>query len=188
MELLVPPGSFLAAGPDLLDPNFRHAVVLIGQHGPGGAYGLVLNRVSPHTTDGVLDDSLALGRAKVPISLGGPVGLDTLQIVHRAPQHVEGGVELCDGLFLGGEFESLGRYVEQDPDAFRRDVRLFLGYAGWGAGQLEAELESGTWLPAPADTAAVFESDPERLWRQVVRRLGESTQGFERQPPDPRWN
>lgn len=188
MELLVPPGSFLAAGPDLLDPNFRHAVVLIGQHGPGGAYGLVLNRVSPHTTDGVLDDSLALGRAKVPISLGGPVGLDTLQIVHRAPQHVEGGVELCDGLFLGGEFESLGRYVEQDPDAFRRDVRLFLGYAGWGAGQLEAELESGTWLPAPADTAAVFESEPEHLWRHVVRRLGESTQGFERQPPDPRWN
>lgn len=188
MELLVPPGSFLAAGPDLLDPNFRHAVVLIGQHGPGGAYGLVLNRVSPHTTDGVLDDSLALGRAKVPISLGGPVGLDTLQIVHRAPQRVEGGVELCDGLFLGGEFESLGRYVEQDPDAFRRDVRLFLGYAGWGAGQLEAELESGTWLPAPADTAAVFESDPERLWRDVVRKLGGTTQGFEHQPPDPRWN
>jgi putative transcriptional regulator len=175
MELLVPPGSFLAAGPDLLDPNFLHAVVLIGQHSAGGAYGLVLNRLSPHTTDDVLDDSLALGRAKVPISLGGPVGLDTLQILHRAPARVDGGVELCDGLFLGGE-------------AFRRDVRLFLGYAGWGAGQLEAELAAGTWLPAPPEAAAVFESEPAQMWRHVVRRLGATTEGFERQPPDPRWN
>ena len=188
MDLLVAPGSFLAAGPDLLDPNFLHTVVLIGQHGTGGAYGLVLNRLSKHTTDNVLDDSLALGRVPVPISLGGPVGLDTMQILHRAPARVDGGVELCDGLFLGGEFESLGRYAEQDPESFRRDVRLFLGYAGWGAGQLEAELASGTWLPAPPDAAAVFERDPAKLWHQVVRRLGSTTEGFERQPPDPRWN
>ncbi|HVS18299.1 MAG TPA: YqgE/AlgH family protein, partial [Planctomycetota bacterium] len=153
-----------------------------------GAYGLVLNRVSPHTTDSVIDDSLALGRAKVPISLGGPVGLDTMQIVHRAPEHVDGGVEVCDGLYLGGEFESLGRYVEADPESFRRHVRLFLGYAGWGAGQLEAELTLGTWLPVPPDVPAVFESDPTRLWRHVVRRLGASTEGFDHQPPDPSWN
>lgn len=188
MDLLVPPGSFLAAGPDLLDPNFLHAVVLIGQHGPNGAYGLVLNRVSPHTTDAVLDDSLALGRVKVPISLGGPVGLDTLQILHRAPEHVQGGVEICDGLFLGGEFESLGRYVESDPEGFRRDVRLFLGYSGWGAGQLEAELTHGTWLPAPPDVSAIFDGAPKDLWRAVVRRLGETTEGFDHQPPDPSWN
>lgn len=188
MDLFVAPGSFLASGPDLLDPNFMHTVVLIGQHGEGGAYGLVLNRVSPQVTCDVLDDSLALGRASVPISLGGPVGLDTLQILHRAPQRVDGGVEVCDGLFLGGEFESLGRYVESDPQAFQRDVRLFLGYSGWGAGQLEHELTQGTWLPAPPDVSAVFEVRQDNLWRDVVRSLGHSAQGFDQQPPDPSWN
>jgi putative AlgH/UPF0301 family transcriptional regulator len=67
------PGSCLAAGPDLLDPNVLHTVVRIGQHGAGGAYGLGLSRLSKHTTDDVLDDCLALGRSRVPISLGGPV-------------------------------------------------------------------------------------------------------------------
>jgi putative transcriptional regulator len=188
MDLFVAQGTLLAAGPQMLDPNFMHSVVLIGQHSAMGAYGLVLNRVSKQTTRDVLDDSLILGRVPVPLSLGGPVGLDTLQILHRAPGRVEGGVEVCDGLWIGGEFESLGRYAETDTNAFRRDVRLFLGYAGWGAGQLEAELAQSTWLPAPAHPPAVFEAPPERLWRDVVRSLGEKALGLEEQPPDPSWN
>lgn len=187
MDLRVDPGILLAAGPELLDPNFMHAVVLMGEHSEQGAYGLVVNRRSPHLTKDVISDQLELGRLRVPIWIGGPVGLDTLQILHRAPERLTGGVELADGVWIGAELESVSAYAVEEPDAFERNVRLLLGYSGWGAGQLEAELAEGTWLPAPGTAERVF-GDPETLWKRVVRSLGEATEGFEGQPPDPTWN
>jgi putative transcriptional regulator len=188
MDLRVDPGILLAASPDLLDPNFMHAVVLMGEHSEQGAYGLVVNRRSSHVTKDVLSDALGLGRLEVPLWIGGPVGLDTLQILHRAPQHLCGGVEVADGVWIGAELEGVAALARQDPQAFARDVRLILGYSGWGEGQLEAELVEGTWLPAPGSAERVFEPRHEALWRQVVRSLGRATEGLDEQPPDPSWN
>lgn len=188
MDLRVAQGTLLAAGPELLDPNFMHAVVLIGEHTDQGAYGLVVNRRSTHTTREVLSDDLTLGRLPVPIWIGGPVSLDTLQILHRAPDRLTGGVEVADGVWIGAELEALGRFAEEDPQEFERKVRLYLGYSGWGAGQLEGELALGTWLPAPGTAERVFSDRPEGLWRRVVRSLGNAAEGLDEQPPDPAWN
>ena len=188
MDLHVAQGTLLAAGPDLLDPNFMHAVVLVAEHTEQGAYGLVLNRRARHSTRDVLTEELALGRHPLPIWIGGPVSLDTLQILHRAPAELSGGVEVADGVWIGAELESLGALAEASPERFERDVRLYLGYAGWGGGQLELELATGTWLPAPGGAQQVFSTRPEQLWREVVRSLGQSTEGLDQQPPDPSWN
>jgi len=188
MDLYVAQGTLLAAGPELLDPNFMHAVVLIGEHTDQGAYGLVVNRRSAHTTRDVLSDELALGRLPIPIWIGGPVALDTLQILHRVPERLSGGVEVSDGVWIGADLERLGAYAEQAPEEFERNVRLFLGYSGWGAGQLESELVEGTWLPAPGDAERIFNDRPEALWRRVVRSLGQAAEGLDEQPPDPTWN
>jgi putative transcriptional regulator len=188
MDLRVAQGTLLAAGPELLDPNFMHAVVLIGEHTDQGAYGLVVNRRSTHTTRDVLSDDLVLGRLPIPIWIGGPVSLDTLQILHRVPERLTGGVEVAEGVWIGAELESLGQFAEEAPEEFERSVRLFLGYSGWSAGQLEGELALGTWLPAPGTAERIFSDRPEALWRRVVRSLGRATEGLDEQPPDPAWN
>ncbi len=188
MELHVEQGTLLAAGPDMLDPNFMHAVVLICQHSGEGAYGLVVNRLAKHTTKDVLSDELALGRLEVPLYIGGPVGLDTLQVLHRAPARLQGGAEIVNGIWIGADLESLGAYAREAPGEFRRYVRLVLGYSGWGEGQLEGELGVGVWLPAACSAEQVFGIEPARLWRTVVRSIGVETQGLDDQPPDPQWN
>jgi putative transcriptional regulator len=188
MDLLVAPGTLLLAGADMLDPNFMHSVVLIGQHSAEGAYGLVLNRPSSQTTRSLLSDTLALGRLDAPIFVGGPVGLDTLQVLHREPGRIAGAtVQLAEDLWIGGDLEQVGEYLLEAGPATTR-VRLLLGYAGWGEGQLETELADGAWLPVPGPPGELLDGPPEQMWRTLVRRLGPTGRGLADQPPDPSWN
>lgn len=187
MRLRTAPGSFLAASPDLRDPNFMHAVVLIGDHGDQGAYGLIVNRPSPVTLDLLLPEHPVLGAIAFPVWSGGPVGLDTLQFVHRAEAEGVGGAPLSEGLYLGGDLEALALLIASDPDGARDKVRLFVGYSGWGAGQLDEELASGSWLPAAGQPELVFSEDGASAWRRVVRTIG-GAGGLADLPPDVSWN
>ncbi|MCC7014078.1 MAG: YqgE/AlgH family protein [Planctomycetes bacterium] len=187
-EFLVTPGAFLAAGPELRDPNFAHTVVLICRHAEQGAYGLVLNRRSDFRAREVLAQHELFQRSELPLFVGGPVSLETLQILHRAPQHIQGGVELDDDLWIGGELDDVGRYAREAPLEAERNVRLFLGYSGWSPGQLELELTSGSWLPAPGSSRRVFQDDSAALWRQVVADLGPDYRALSNEPLDPEWN
>jgi putative transcriptional regulator len=187
-ELLVSQGAFLAAGPDLVDPNFLHTVVLMCSHSDEGAYGLVLNRPSEFLAREVLASHPKLSQSALRMFVGGPVGLDTLQILHRAPDVIQGGVQLAQDLWIGGELDDVGRLAELDAARTERDVRLFLGYAGWGPGQLESELEDGSWLPARGSAARVFQLDTQRLWRDVILDLGPEFRSLAFEPPDPDWN
>lgn len=188
MDLIVEPGSLLAAAPDMLDPNFMHTVVLVVQHSEEGAYGLVINRPATITLDVLLSDHPILSRQRFPVHAGGPVGLDTLQFLHRAPEQIPGGVELFPGLFLGGELDALARLLEADPEGASSRVRMLLGYSGWGAKQLEGELASGAWVPAALQPEWPFHPDGQRVWRAVLRSLGRLAQGLEDLPPDVSWN
>jgi putative transcriptional regulator len=129
-----------------------------------------------------------LSTAPFPVHAGGPVGLDTLQFVHRVPTEIPGGLELGGGLYLGGELDALADFLAAHGDDAQQNVRLIVGYSGWGAGQLEGELALGSWLPAPLDVEALFLPDPHALWRRVVRSLGSETAGLEDLPPDVSWN
>lgn len=191
VNLWVAPGTLLAAGAELLDPNFMHGVVLMCRHTDDGAYGLVLNKTSELTTRQLLAEHPVLGAddaPELPVYLGGPVGLDTLQVLHRAPEHVTGGVEIAYDVMLGGELETIARYVVEHPEDARRNLRFTMGYSGWGGGQLEFELSTGSWLPAVGTADIVFAADCEGQWRSVVRSLGDAAEGHADQPPDPTWN
>jgi putative transcriptional regulator len=187
-ELRVEAGTLLAAWPDMRDPNFMHAVVLVCQHGEEGAYGLVLNRPTEFAVHQLLPDHPTLGEARLAVHCGGPVDHTSMQFVHRAPKRVPGGIPLANGLYLGGELEALGRYLTADPDAAERDVRVFVGYSGWGAGQLETELGTGSWLPVPFQIDAVFSTDAAATWRRVVRSAGGPGRVLADLPPDVSWN
>jgi putative transcriptional regulator len=187
-ELRTEPGSVIAAAPDMLDPNFMHTVVLMIQHTAEGAYGLVINRPASVTVDKLMPDHPLLGREKFPIFAGGPVGLDTLQFVHRAGDEVPGGVDLGDGLFLGGQLEALSAFLVHSGERASSSVRMIVGYSGWGRGQLDHELSTGSWLPAALNPEWIFDADPQSTWRLVLRSLGREAAGLEDLPPDVSWN
>jgi putative transcriptional regulator len=180
MEALT--GQLLIAGPSLWDPNFRRAVVLVGHHDDEGAVGVVLNR------------SLVVPVREVVPALGGLVGEDD-PLFAGGPVEPEGVVVMAD--FVDPTvaeviaFESVG-FLPPEPEAGLelaiRRARVFAGYAGWGAGQLEAELEEGSWVLEPALIGDVFHPDPPRLWDDVLRRKGRSFDLMRLMPVDPSMN
>ncbi|MCZ6596761.1 MAG: YqgE/AlgH family protein [Planctomycetota bacterium] len=187
-DLKVMPGILLAAWPDLVDPNFMHTVVLMCQHSDEGAYGLIVNRATELSTKVLLPDHSDLGRIEFPVFFGGPVDHSSMQFVHTVPDDVPGGISLDGRIWLGGDLDALGRYIASDPERARQHVRMFLGYAGWGEGQLETELSIGSWLPAPLAMEALFGEDQEVTWRRVVRSVGGDGADLENHPPDVSWN
>ncbi|MBL8803418.1 MAG: YqgE/AlgH family protein [Planctomycetes bacterium] len=188
VEWQVAPGSFLAAGPDLTDPNFAHSVVLMCRHDEEGAYGLVINRPSDVRACDVLQAHAELARSRARMFVGGPVALESLQVLHRVPERIDGGEELVDGLFVGGDLDALARYLNEAPEEAERNVRLFMGYSGWGPGQLEFELSAFSWLPAPGALSSIFSPRPQAVWRDVVRGLGPRFRPLADEPPDPYMN
>jgi putative transcriptional regulator len=186
-ELIVDAGTLLAAWPDMLDPNFMHRVVLVCQHDADGAYGLVTNRRTELTLQELMPDHELLGSSSFAVHLGGPVDHSTLQFLHVLPDRIPGGICLDGTLWLGGELDALARVVTED-EAAAGSVRVFLGYSGWGAGQLDVELGTGSWIPAPSSKEAVFGEDGEPTWRRVVRSIGAAGRDLENLPPDVSWN
>ncbi len=187
-RLVTEPGSVLAAAPDMLDPNFMHSVVLVCRHSVEGAYGFVINRPAAVALDVLAPDHPVLGKRPLPVFTGGPVGLDTLQFLHRAGDAIPGGIEIGTGLFLGGDVDALGRYLDRHAELATKSVRLLVGYSGWGAGQLENELASGAWLPAALENDWVFGEGTQAVWRSVLRSLGGDASSLADLPPDPSWN
>jgi putative transcriptional regulator len=166
-----------------------HTVSVIFAHGEEGAYGLVINKRSSLTIDRLLIDHPVFRELALPVWWGGPVGTNTLQIIHRLPDELPGGQEIADGLHVGGELDDFARLVERvDPRKLGQKARFVLGYAGWGDGQLEMELRCGSWIPLPLNPELVFRDQQEATWQEAVRSLGERGRDLADLPPDIRWN
>ncbi len=187
-RLRIEPGSLLLAWPDLVDPNFMHRVILMCRHSDQGAFGLVLNDPLEVGTETLLASHSVLGTVEFPIFRGGPVDVGTLQYLHRVPEAIPEAQQVTDELWIGGDFDALASFIARDTERALGEVRLFLGYSGWGAGQLEGELTGGSWVPAAADTGEVFSSDPDGAWKRILRGLGDVGRDLSNQPPDPHWN
>ena len=176
-------GQLIVAGPTLLDPNFHRTVVLVCEHDDHGAMGLVLNRPSPISADQAIPElSDALGPDD-RLWVGGPVQTTSVVVLadfatdETPAMRVAGDV----GLVLP-EAE-----LEDVPDAVRR-ARAFLGYAGWGAGQLDGELEGDDWIVADFAAEDAFTDDPGGLWARVLGRKGGAYALLARMPADPSQN
>jgi putative transcriptional regulator len=157
--------------PQLLDPNFARAVVLVIDHDEGGTFGLVLNRGTDLPV-AQLCASLGIdwqGQDERSVAWGGPVQPEHgwLLLGEGAPGSLEA-TDVVDGVRFSRSPDVLRECAEAPPEQFR----VFLGYAGWGPGQLRDELIQGAWLVAPASAEFVFDAPRETLWEAVVRGLG----------------
>lgn len=180
-------GQLLIAGPQLEDPNFLRTVVLVGEHNEDGALGVVLNRPSDATVGEAVPDLEELTGSEDPVHLGGPVQPSAVLVLAEymtpaeAPQLVTSDVG-----FLALE-------DEEEPDSVPehsplRRARVFAGYAGWGPGQLEIELDRDDWFIVDTEADDVFDEDAPSLWRRVLERQGGQLALVGRMPLDPSTN
>lgn len=166
------PGLLLAM-PQLQDPNFSRAVVLMVEHSPQGSFGLVINHPSPIKASELLD-SLEMswrGEDSAVVWAGGPVSPSTGWVLHEpvgVAQPGQGTIAITSSILLSTSPDRLRAIANQPP----RNIRLLLGYSGWGPGQLEAEMARGAWLHASADPKLVFDTPPDEIWEIALQSLG----------------
>jgi len=174
-------GKLLLSSPSLVDPNFRKTVVLIAHHDDDGAMGLVLSRPSEVSAAEAVPLLEGLPGAQEPVFVGGPVQPHAFMVLAEF-----GDVEDS----VAPIFDSIGfMSADAEPETLSiQRVRLFAGYAGWGAGQLEAELEEPAWIVVEAEPADPFAEDPDALWREAVARAGGSVSLMKSMPYDPGLN
>lgn len=178
-------GQLLVATPQLLDPNFFRTVVLIVQHDQGSALGLVLNRaLDTSVRDAWQEVSAEACEVDGPLHQGGPCD-GPLMVVHTDPAC--SAMEVAEGIHFTADRED----VEQLAARNDSPMKFFVGYAGWGPGQLEAEIEEGSWVVIPATPEQVF-SEEEDLWArayaQVVPSVAFPWLDPDRIPDDPSVN
>jgi putative transcriptional regulator len=166
--------SLLLAMPQLDDPNFNRAVVLLCRHNDEGALGFIVNRPVHVSAKELLalDPPLA---TETPLTVweGGPVSQERGWLLCREGTPDSGTLEVCPGLVMSSSPTVLRRVLDGDQRDCEPDrSRLFLGYSGWGPGQLDQELASAAWLNAPLDLDMVFTTPPDDLWERAIRSLG----------------
>jgi len=179
-------GSLLIASPALEDPNFFQTVTLIVQHDDEGAFGLVLNRLSDTSLGEVWSQVSETPCSRdVPVQVGGPVP-GPLMAIHTNDSLAD--IPVIQGVCFSSQRESLDTLITTPADT---PLRVFVGHAGWGPGQLESEMREGSWEVIPASSELVFEEASE-LWRKALKRRGRDTLasllGIEELPDDPSSN
>jgi putative transcriptional regulator len=174
-------GQLLVSAPSLLDPQFRRTVVLIAHHDEDGAMGLVLTRPSEVPATDAVPALAGIPGGADAVYVGGPVQPEAFMVLADFEDVTEAAAPIFAGIgFLPAE-------AEPEELSIRR-LRLFAGYAGWAAGQLEAELAEPAWIVVPAQPDDAFSADPDELWRTVLHRAGSEYSLMETMPFDPDLN
>lgn len=177
-------GRFLISEPFMEDANFQRTVVLLVEHGEAGSLGFVLNRQLDLSISQLVE---GLPEFEAPVFMGGPVEQNTLHFVHRLGNQLPGSQEIHEGVFWGGDFETLKEKLSLQLIS-REDILFFIGYSGWSSGQLERELEMKSWIVAPEAPHFIFRKDYSDMWRDVLKSMGKKYAIISNYPTDPRLN
>ena len=173
-------GSLLVAHPNMLDPNFRRTVLFISAHDPNdGALGVIINRPLEKQVADLVTEVPPEGLADVPVFLGGPVGKN--QLIFAAFEWQKGaGLKLNHNIAL--------EEPNEGADQKRSSICAFVGYAGWGAGQLETEMKQKAWIVQKPSRAVLKLDRLPKLWFDIMRGLGPWYKMLAAAPDDPSLN
>lgn len=160
----------LVSMPQMLDPNFSKTVVLLAEYSANGAFGLVLNRRMDEPAKAVVtaDEPLNI-HPSMYLYTGGPVDPTRAWILTADVNLDPEALEVMNGVYLSASSTLVRKTLEATPDPH---TRMVVGYAGWGAGQLDVELAEGSWLLAPVQSDLIFDIATEKMWEAAIRRLG----------------
>jgi putative transcriptional regulator len=159
-------GKFLVASRSIRDPNFTRSVILIVDYDEAGALGVVVNHPTDVPLKAALPEIKELRKRKDRVHLGGPVARDRMVLLLRTKKAPPESVLIFDTVYASGSLDALREGVTGG-----NTVRAYAGYAGWGPGQLDAEVSRGDWLIGPADAKSIFDDPPERVWETLIERF-----------------
>lgn len=183
-RLKVKAGRILISEPLMTDPYFRRSVIYLAEHNEKGSFGLIINKPIPM----LLNEAVANApKLETKLGLGGPVENQTLHYLHRKGELVPNSLEVADGIFWGGDFDTIKDLIESG-EIGTNDIRMFVGYAGWTKGQLDEEMERKSWAVAPGNAELVFETPRKTLWQTIMQRMGAPYSYMVNLPEDPRLN
>ena len=162
--------QLLIALPDMQDPRFKHAVILICEHNENGAMGLVLNHAMDLDTDDIFEDlELTIPDKNQTVLNGGPLNQNSGFIIHNSPKLYKSSLKIHETLTLTTSNDIL---EEIATNQFKYDWLFFLGYSGWSDNQLEDEIALNTWLTAPIDNNLIFNTCIKKKWQQTLAHIG----------------
>ncbi len=178
-------GDLLISEPFLQDQNFVRSVVLLCDHNEEGSFGFVMNKPSILRLSEIVQSLDFLDKE---VFVGGPVEQNTLHFVYLGEKQLEGSVSVGDQIWWGGDFDQLVEKLKLNQMDLDR-VRFFIGYSGWGAGQLQDEMNEETWILCHENIDEnSFESTPEDLWKGLLKNMGGEFRLIANYPRDPRLN
>lgn len=161
-------GRLLIAEPSILnDDSFNRSAILLTEHNEKNSVGFILNRPLKITINDIIPEI----DCNFTVFQGGPVEQDNLYFVHSVPDLIPNSLEVSNGIYWGGNFESLKELLSNHK-LKSEDIRFFLGYSGWGSHQLEEELRNNSWFVAENDFANIFNVDNESLWKNKLLQKG----------------
>ena len=177
-------GQVLLSEPFMLDPNFKRSAVILCEHGEEGSIGFIMNKPLNMRIDDLVE---GFPKFDAEVFFGGPVQTDTIHYMHNVGNLLEDSLKVTDGVFWGGDFDKLKFLISSDL-VQPKDIRFFVGYSGWGEGQLEDELSYGSWVTAEMDANYLFKSRPSTLWSQVMHNKGNAYTVIAKMPDSVNWN
>ena len=177
-------GKLLISDPFLKDPNFLRTVIFLCEHEFEGSFGFVLNKLY----DQKIGELVAyLEGIDFPVYYGGPVQVDTLHFLHRCPDLIEDGILVTDQIYWGGNFETVIELLHQNR-LKQNDIRFYIGYSGWGQGQLEDELKAKSWITSQGSSKLIFHQQANNIWKDALIDLGGEYAQMINYPIDPQLN
>ena len=178
------PGILLIAEPFLKDPNFIRTVVLLCEHQEQGSFGFVLNKQVEQTLGEILPE---LEGNKYPVFYGGPVQMNTIHFLHQCPELIPDSVKVNSDLYWGGNFEAVVALIK-NKNIDESKIKFFVGYSGWGDGQLKNELKEKSWLTVKATEELIFNTAYDEVWKKSLIQLGGEYEMMINFPIDPQLN
>ncbi|MDH3246732.1 MAG: YqgE/AlgH family protein [Saprospiraceae bacterium] len=177
-------GAALLAEPFMLDPNFKRSVIVLCDHHDDGSLGFIVNKPLDVQVEDLLSD---FPEFKSKVYYGGPVATNTIHFLHNVGDLLEESVKIRRGIYWGGDFEKL-KFLIESKLILPKNIRFYVGYSGWSSGQLNGELDTGSWVVADMHANYIFKSKSDLLWQQIMSNKGNIFSVIAQVPDAANWN
>ena len=177
-------GKILISEPFLYDFFFHRSIIYLTDHNSEGSIGFILNKELDVRVSDLLD---GFGKCEAPINLGGPVAPDTLHYIHSLGNTIPNSIEINNNIFWGGDIDAI-RYAVRMGKAGNNQIRFFLGYSGWTAGQLEQELTENSWVIVSSKRDLIMNNYGDDAWKRVLKSMNKKYRIWADFPESPEMN